>query len=645
MITSIVVFFLTAHSFVLSIEPARIEGLNINDTFRVSVNVDDVIHFYGYNVSITFDSLVLQAIQVTQGPFLRRFGSAVWIPPTILPGKIENAAEALFAPAPAAIGSGTLFTVKFKVIGTGSSGLHFYSPEVVFSTPDGTPLPCFVILDGWYGAQTMGDYGELQISAAGDEQQLPATCWIANISEYTVVWQDMRNSNYDIYGQRVKPDGSLTGSAYAVIDSSGNQMEPALGYNPIGSLKFALVVWTDYRRGVDSADIYGRFLYNGTPISGAEFAIAHYPGFQMNPGIIPCGSRYLVIWQDIRDDGGRKDTSHVYGQLLTNMGSAIGSSILISPSLLASYLWNYNFAPAITAGDSAFLITWMHYSKIGGMSERYLKYRIVDTLGNKGTIGNITPLTSDDVFYQPSCAFDGTNYLVIWSVWNYGCPCKTIKGQFVSQRGMLVGSNFIIYETPDSIAQAPKIHYDGLYYWVVWDEKNGSTDYIKARRVATNGSLVGSPYILCSAPYQQTFPSGTRGTSSIVVWQDYRNGADYDIWGYLGPPIGIEESQKFKIQNSKLVVYPNPFSNSLNIKCQTSNSYSQTNSKSPIIKIFDASGRLVRNFSRSTPDALRPTQIVWDGADDMGEQLPEGVYFIRLQTHNFCENKKIIKIR
>ena len=622
--------YLFAHSFVLAIEPARVAGMAINDTFRISVNVADVEHFYGYNVSITFDSLVLEVIQVTQGPFMSRFGNTFWIPPNILPGKVENAAEAMLGTWPAPIGSGTLFTVKFKVIGTGSSELHLYSPDIAFSDPNANPLPYFVLLDGWYGSQAMCDYGQFQISNAANHQELPTSSWIENISKYAVVWQDNRNGNYDIYGQLVNSDGTLSGSAYAVIDSSGNQLEPAIAYNPIGFWEFALVVWTDYRRGLDSADIYGRFLVDGTPISDAEFAVAHYPGFQMNPGIARCGSRYLVIWEDTRDDGGIRDTTHIYGQLLTNMGAAIGPPILISPSS-ADYEWNYNFTPSIASGDSAFIVTWMDYKRYGYI-EHYLQFRIVDTLGNLGTIENITTNVSN-AFYQPSCAFDGSNFLVIWTAWRD----SIIKGQFISQQGTPIGSNFTIYTTPDRIVQAAKVNFDGSHYLVVWDEKSGDDDYIKGRRVAPDGSLIDTAFILCTVPYQQTFPSGAKGTSSIVAWQDYRNGADYDIWGYLGPPIGIKgDAGLLKPGTIRLDVHPNPFSKLVNISFDKELSVENTE-----LKIYDATGRLVRNLPIHRFSDSPIQQIFWDGTDDINKPVDAGVYFVKLGS----QAKKIIFLR
>lgn len=629
MTISIVSFFLMAHSFVLSIEPARIADLAIDDTFRVSVNVADVAFVYGYNISVTFDSLVLQAMQVTQGPFLSHFGNTIWLGSTVKPGKVENAAEACMSPNPGAMGSGTLFTIKFKVKTSGSSAINLYAPDIDISSPEAFPLPYLALLDSWYGTQSSDERGNLCISNGTNLQELPSATWIANILNYTVVWQDMRNGNYDIYGQKVDPDGSLPGSNYSICDSSGGQSEPVLAYNPIPWMgyTFALVVWTDYRRDVDSADIYGRLLQDGTPISSAASPIAAYPGFQNNPAIANCGSRYLAVWQNIVD---QRDSSAICGQLLTNLGAAIGDSFRVSESY-AGVGYYYNLSPAIATSDSAFLITWSHCRGEGMSNDRYLQGRIIDTLSNQGSVIDITSTISDE-YYQPSCAYGNSNYLVVWVKWGApGSRLKEIKGQLISKTGTMIGSNFTIYQTSDDFVQSAEVNFDGTSYLVVWDEKiDNGIDCIKGCFVSTGGS-VGSPFVLCSAPYQQAFPSGAQGSSSIVIWQDLRNGDDYDIWGHLGPPVTIKEISSNNM-SATFQVLPNPARDQVHF-------YLQSQEGTANLAIYDASGRMVKQFDHlSTPDGNSPSKkLSWNGIDNQGRHVENGVYFAKcgMQTNKF----------
>jgi len=88
--------------------------------------------------------------------------------------------------------------------------------------------------------------------------------------------------------------------------------------------------------------------------------------------------------------------------------------------------------------------------------------------------------------------------------------------------------------------------------------------------------------------------------------------------------VGIEDNKVVKDPASAgLKVYPNPFQGLLRISYIVGR-----NAKNYALRVYDASGRLVKDFSRFTTYDLRPTGIIWDGTDDMGCPVQEGVYFI-----------------
>uniref|UniRef100_A0A7C4TIQ7 T9SS type A sorting domain-containing protein n=1 Tax=candidate division WOR-3 bacterium TaxID=2052148 RepID=A0A7C4TIQ7_UNCW3 len=106
--------------------------------------------------------------------------------------------------------------------------------------------------------------------------------------------------------------------------------------------------------------------------------------------------------------------------------------------------------------------------------------------------------------------------------------------------------------------------------------------------------------------------------------------------------IGVEEeiAQEQKVKSPELSVYPNPFKDVLRISYIVGR-----NAENSELKIYDASGRLVHDFSRFTTPDLRPTNIIWSGDDESRRELPAGIYFVKLKGGDDWIIKKIIKIR
>ena len=118
-------------------------------------------------------------------------------------------------------------------------------------------------------------------------------------------------------------------------------------------------------------------------------------------------------------------------------------------------------------------------------------------------------------------------------------------------------------------------------------------------------------------------------------------------WGtlnvYTALLYSIEESKNNKVVYPGLIIYPNPFSSLTEIKFQSATQYGGQGKNT--LKIFDATGRLVKSFSLSTPFALRPTHITWDGTDAANRKLPSGVYFLKFKAGDYSATKKLLLIR
>ncbi|OGC42281.1 hypothetical protein A2Y85_02995 [candidate division WOR-3 bacterium RBG_13_43_14] len=135
------------------------------------------------------------------------------------------------------------------------------------------------------------------------------------------------------------------------------------------------------------------------------------------------------------------------------------------------------------------------------------------------------------------------------------------------------------------------------------------------------------------------------------IWHCWRDpqGLDPHAWyvGWHEIETGITEEQKHDVgaQNAMLTAYPNPFSKQTTIHYELRTRNYEEKDKTPTIRIYDASGRLVKQFTQLPNDQLRNYQINWDGKDDSGRDIPPGVYFVKLQGENLADIDKMIKVK
>lgn len=83
---------------------------------------------------------------------------------------------------------------------------------------------------------------------------------------------------------------------------------------------------------------------------------------------------------------------------------------------------------------------------------------------------------------------------------------------------------------------------------------------------------------------------------------------------------------------------PNPFSQSTTI------SYALPQAGRVTVSIWDASGRCVRILIDAN-EAGGNHSVQWDGADNAGNHLPTGVYFLKLDTNQSTLTRKVVLVR
>lgn len=84
--------------------------------------------------------------------------------------------------------------------------------------------------------------------------------------------------------------------------------------------------------------------------------------------------------------------------------------------------------------------------------------------------------------------------------------------------------------------------------------------------------------------------------------------------------------------------YPNPFSDN------TLFSYKMENSEHAKLEVYDTAGKIIKILvNEQKPPGIY--SIAWDGKDEAGKKLPNGIYYIRLIVNSFTETQKVILVR
>lgn len=123
-------------------------------------------------------------------------------------------------------------------------------------------------------------------------------------------------------------------------------------------------------------------------------------------------------------------------------------------------------------------------------------------------------------------------------------------------------------------------------------------------------------------------PDGT-----IYVGTRKRTGT---VYAFPAKP-GIAESS-FK-QPPTLSLLPNPFKEFTVINFQLPGETVTS------LKVYDATGRVVKNFAKVQSRELKVYRIVWNGRDTEGNKIPSGVYFICFRTDRSIYIKRVVLIR
>lgn len=198
--------------------------------------------------------------------------------------------------------------------------------------------------------------GKLVVVYQGRYDQFhPAVVYVPQAGEYWVVWSGRGGSNsWDVFLQRLRADGQLTGELTLVCPCEGQQFGPAIsaGENAV------LISWTDWRSQENRYGVsYRLFNFDGTPRGGERFLSRYSPHrgqvalsgtTAATPSQYPAASvaydqdadRWLIVGWDL----GHTITGH----LVSGYGTLLQSKVVAK-----------GYSPAVSYGGDVFAVAYV----------------------------------------------------------------------------------------------------------------------------------------------------------------------------------------------------------------------------------------------------------------------------------------------
>lgn len=453
-----------------------------------------------------------------------------------------------------------------------------------------------------------------------------------------IVWQSYRGSETaDIFAQRINSQGIVQWSIDGVPVSTVVFEQDSISVIKDG-FGGAILTWQDYRSNNGFADIYAqRINSEGAMLWTANgVTICNQAAAQRGPKLISDGSGgAFITWYDNR--AGDYD---IYTQRIGNAGAVQWTTNGVATCTMASD----QLKPDIcTDGAGGFIVTWYDFRS----TTDYNIY--AQRQGPSGAIVWVVDgiVMNNNVAYaqiDPKIVSDSMGGAIIsWTDYRTGITAD-IYAQRVNTTGAVqwTATGVIICTSANDQIKSQLVSDGNSGAYITWqDDRNMGNSDIYAQRIASNAAInwPATGYLICAAVDNQTVPmiisNGNLG--AIVVWQDFRNGSNSDIYetGFNISGLVSNNTEVSLIpDNYKLSQnYPNPFNPS------TSINYSIPSASNVKITIYDALGKNVNELVNRS-QVSGNYSVVWNAAN-----MPSGVYIYKIEAGSFTETKKMILIK
>jgi hypothetical protein len=232
------------------------------------------------------------------------------------------------------------------------------------------------------------------------------------------------------------------------------------------------------------------------------------PGGAQYPDVAFDGTNYLVVWD-------------AFGSVRAARISRTGVLLDPQPMLIAT-----GTLATVAFDGTNFLVVW---SSSGYGVPGDIHGARVSTGGAVLDPEGFPIATGPDRDLFPAVAFDGTNYLVLWTSFPFELPFPaTVHGTRVDTGGHVIDPSPVLI--PEATG-TPSVAFDGANFLVAFMSGDQGRDGIKAVRMSPDGAVVGPGAIQISAPTTANYPAVVfDGVHWQVAWTQWTPDG-YDVHG------------------------------------------------------------------------------------------------------------------
>jgi len=360
---------------------------------------------------------------------------------------------------------------------------------------------------------------QFPIATASGSEIHPRLVW--NGSAYHAFWiRDTGVSVYKATGTLISSSGTVSTISGKTLYSGGyRQVRPAVASS--GTATY--VAWTAEDANQNQS-FKGILLgSSGVGVSGTLSTLSSSEYGFGRGAMASDGKSFLVVWDSSMSPTGHYD---VKGALVDATGKVVKKGIKISTAAESQS------SPAIAFDGKNYLVVWG--DRRNKTSDDVYGAR-VSTSGVSLDGSGFAIATGNGNQHTPALAFDGTNYLVVWSEGS-GANSYNIRGVRVSTAAKVLDTTRITISSAKNSQHRPSVGFNGKLYLVAWNDDRGSPLWsdVYAARVLPDGTVLDPGGIpISTSPHTQTYSSvASDGKDFLVIWQDKKkNGNFWDIFG------------------------------------------------------------------------------------------------------------------